>query len=87
MPVYIDPLINYGWKLGPSCHLFADTVLELVNFAVGELGLQPRWIQKSLKGVHHFDLTAGKRKLAIKKGAIELGVNEAGEKMMEIIRK
>jgi hypothetical protein len=23
--VYVDMLIDYGWRLGPSCHLLADT--------------------------------------------------------------
>lgn len=87
MPVYVDPLFNYGWRLGPSCHLFGDTAVELVDFAVGELGMAPRWIQKSRNGLLHFDLTESKRKAAVKKGAIELGINEAGKKMAEILNK
>ena len=29
MAVYVDALFNYGWKLGPSCHMIADTLDEL----------------------------------------------------------
>lgn len=39
MAVYVDPLINYGWKLGPSCHMTADTIEELNALAV-KIGLK-----------------------------------------------
>lgn len=39
MPVYADPLIDYGWRHGISCHLIADTVSELKAFAVS-LGMR-----------------------------------------------
>ena len=77
MPVYVDEIFNYGWKLGPSCHLYADTAAELVNFAVGKMRMEPRWMQKSKKGVLHFDLTVRRRAEAVKLGAIEIGHEEA----------
>ena len=32
--VYVDNLRDYGWRHGPSCHLIADSVDELIEFAV-----------------------------------------------------
>jgi hypothetical protein len=69
MAVYVDQLVNYGWRHGPSCHMIADTVGELIAFAV-EIGLRAEWFQP--KSSPHFDLTAGARELAIQHGAIEL---------------
>ncbi len=78
MSVYVDPLIpDMGWGLGPSCHLFADTRDELHEFA-GRLGLLRRWFQD--KSLPHYDLTAGKRMLALYMGAIELDRRQAVEK-------
>ena len=72
MPVYVDPLINYGWKLGPSCHLTADTEEELHNFAIS-IGMKRSWFQDGEShSLPHYDLTKGRRAAAVKKGAIEL---------------
>lgn len=67
---YVDSLRDYGWRLGPSCHLFADTEEELHAFA-RRIGLQRRWAQVSRKGVRHYDLTASKRVKALESGAVE----------------
>lgn len=79
MAVYVDPLINYGWSLGPSCHMTADSVDELNEFAV-KIGLKTSWLQMSAREMPHYDLVASKRKLAIKNGAIELSLHEAAAK-------
>lgn len=74
MAVYVDILRNWGWKLGPSCHMIADSVEELKTFAVG-IGLKESWLQEKKTGNHkdpHFDLTVGMRAKAVKAGAIEL---------------
>lgn len=71
MSVYVDFLIDYGWKLGPSCHMMADSIEELNAFAKS-IGLKPEWIQKSNGGVVHYDLTAKRRIAALKKGAIDI---------------
>ncbi len=55
MAVYVDNLRDYGWRHGPSCHLIADSIDELVEFAVS-IGLRPEWFQP--KSSPHFDLTA-----------------------------
>lgn len=43
---------------------------ELVAFAV-KLGLKPEWFQDKAFA-QHFDITASKRKLAVKYGAVEV---------------
>jgi hypothetical protein len=68
--VYVDPLRDWGWKLGPSCHLIADNNEELHQFAKA-LGLRRSWFQASASGPH-YDIVASKRLLAVKLGAIEL---------------
>ena len=69
MAVYVDRLVDYGWRHGPSCHLIADSVDELIAFAV-QMGLRAEWFQP--KSSPHFDLTAEGREAAISNGAIEL---------------
>lgn len=69
MGVYVDRLVDYGWRHGPSCHLIADSVDELIEFAV-RMGLRPEWFQP--KSSPHFDLNAEGRAAAISNGAIEL---------------
>lgn len=70
MSVYVDKLRNWGWRLGPSCHLIADTIPELHLFAA-KLGLRLAWFQDKPSG-KHYDLTRSKRELAVKYGAVEL---------------
>lgn len=81
MPVYVDSLVNYGWKRGPSCHMIADTIGELKTFAVW-IGLRPEWYQA--KSSPHFDLTADARAYAIKHGAIDLDRRAFVEKLREL---
>lgn len=69
MPVYVDALRDWGWKLGPSCHLMADSAEELHAFAA-RLGLRRSWFQTS-SSAPHYDLVASKRKLAVELGAVE----------------
>lgn len=69
MSVYVDPLRDWGWRLGPSCHLIADTLEELHSFAA-RLGLKRSWFQDKASGPH-YDLTASKRSLAVRLGALE----------------
>ena len=84
MAVYVDKLRDYGWRHGPSCHLVADSVEELMEFAVG-MGLQREWFQP--KSTPHFDLTAEGRSLAIEHGAIELDQREFVKKIRELRKK
>lgn len=85
MSVYVDImmdcLLNQNWHYSQSCHMIADTEQELVAFAK-QIGLKPEWIQR--KRLLHFDLTASKRMVAIKKGAIELERKMFSKKAKEI---
>ena len=81
MAVYVDNLRDYGWRHGPSCHLVADSVEELMEFAVG-MGMRREWFQP--KSTPHFDLTAEGRSLAIEHGAIELDQREFVKKIREL---
>jgi hypothetical protein len=81
MAVYVDNLRDYGWRHGPSCHLIADTIEELMEFAVG-MGLRPEWFQA--KSTPHFDLTADGRKAAVEHGAIELDQRQLVAKIREL---
>lgn len=81
MAVYVDKLVDYRWKHGPSCHLIADSVDELIEFAVS-IGLRPEWYQP--KSSPHFDLTAEGRAAAIRNGAIELTNRELVKKLREL---
>ena len=82
MSVYIDPLMpclkNSKWKHSKSCHLIADSEEELKLFAIA-CGLKEEWYQE--KSFPHFDLTAGKRRLARQRGAIELTTRDFVKKM------
>lgn len=75
MAVYVDALINWPrtakWKHGKACHLIADSIPELHEFA-GRLGLRREWFQTSISGIPHYDLTERKRALAVANGAVEL---------------
>lgn len=86
MSVYIDPLIDYGWSLGPSCHLTADTLKELHEFALS-IGMKRSWFQLSAgKEIPHYDLTASKRKQAVIKGAIEITRKEMGNRVTKYLK-
>jgi hypothetical protein len=78
MSVYVDPAIHpFGRML--MGHLWADSLDELLDF-VDRLGVQRKWIQghptlsepraRSASWVH-FDISKGKRKNAVRLGAIE----------------
>lgn len=69
MSVYVDKLRDWGWNHGPSCHLIADTLPELHDFA-NRLGLKRSWFQP--KSHPHYDLVASKRARAVQLGAVEL---------------
>jgi hypothetical protein len=71
MAVFVDPLRDWGWRLGPSCHLITDGPNEELHTFARRIGLRRAWFQASASGPH-YDLTAGKRALAVRLGAVEL---------------
>ena len=73
MAVYVDQLCDWGWKHGPSCHLIADSIPELIEFAVN-IGMRAEWFQP--RSSPHFDLTVQVREIALAAGAIELSKRE-----------
>ena len=81
MGVYVDKLVDYSWRHGPSCHLIADSVKELMAFAVA-MGLRAEWFQPSSSP--HFDLTREGRVAAVRHGAIELSNREFVTKIREL---
>jgi hypothetical protein len=85
MSVYVDRLFDWGWRLGPSCHLIADTEAELHALA-GRIGLLRRWYQ-GRASTPHYDLTASRRVLAIQAGAIELDRDPYIDKVRELRQK
>lgn len=84
MAVYVDKLTDYGWRHGPSCHLIADSVEELIEFAVS-IGLRAEWYQP--KSSPHFDLTEEGREVAVQRGAIELDNRSLVAKLRELRAK
>jgi hypothetical protein len=91
MAIYVDDLMQHGApgqyrgkdaaqaeRVGARnghrwCHLFADEAdcIELHHFAVS-IGLKRSWFQGN-----HYDLTPGKRALAVRAGAKELSRKES----------
>lgn len=74
MAVYVDGLREWGWRLGKSCHLIADTEEELHAFAA-RIGLRRAWAQGSRSGIPHYDLTVSRRERAIAAGAVDCAEN------------
>ena len=72
MSCYVDALLDYGWKYGPSCHLLADTEEELHAMAY-KIGMKRSWFQVGGKAeMPHYDLVASRRKRAVDFGAVEI---------------
>lgn len=70
MTVYVDELRQWPTKIAcfraGSCHLTADTLEELHEFA-GRIGLRRAWFQDGR--VPHYDLTPSRREHALAAGA------------------
>lgn len=67
MAVYVDDEL-IDWRGKQWCHMVADTLPELHEFAL-QLGLKPSWFQNKSK-YPHYDVTVGMRNKAIRLGAI-----------------
>lgn len=79
MSVYVDTARN-KFKRMVMCHLMADTLEELHEFAA-RLGMKRAWYQPV--STPHYDLSLSRRALALKLGAVEIDER----KVVEIIRK
>lgn len=72
MPVYVDDVfIPYGRM--KMCHMIADTEEELHEMA-DKIGMRRAWFQAGNRP--HYDVSKGKRKLAVENGAIEITIKE-----------
>ena len=76
--VYVDVLLPWPkttkWPYKFSCHLFADSIVEL-HFFAKKIKLKRSWFQET--SIPHYDLTSSKRKMAIEFEAKEVERNEA----------
>lgn len=74
---WLQPCIpNRRWRWDEACHLFSDDGdLEALHAFAEELGLKRAWFQDHPR-LPHYDLTAGKRKQALKLGAVEISKAE-----------
>jgi hypothetical protein len=74
MSVYVDTAV-YGYGRMTMCHMLADTPEELHAMA-DRIGVARRWFQQPPKAsFFHYDISKGKRALAVKAGAIECDRN------------
>lgn len=74
MTVYVDDMLRparVGRIQSRWSHLMADTTAELVAFAK-EVGLREEWIQHPGTHREHFDLTEGRRRVALAAGAVPI---------------
>jgi hypothetical protein len=73
MAVYVDPLrrtaLSSQWPFDRGCHMYADTLAELHNFA-RSIRLRREWFQDNSRHPH-YDLTRTRRARAVQAGAIE----------------
>ena len=80
MSVYVDNMrAKYGRMV--MFHMLADTTDELLAMA-DKIGVARKWLQHPGTPKEHFDIAMGKRELAVKAGAIEIG----NKQLTEIIR-
>lgn len=74
MSIYVDEMRvsipSSSWPYKYACHLVADSVVELQEFAI-RLGLHPSWFQNKPE-LPHYDLTTSMRRKAVRMGAVEL---------------
>lgn len=96
MTVYVDQIRTYDMnQIKPParrwgtrwCHMTADTLDELHAFAK-KLGLSASYYQPHrLEMLCHYDLTPGRRQMAIKKGAVPRTLDELGHAVLMKLRE
>ena len=84
--VYVDDLMtcipNKNWRWNQSCHLIADSIEELHEFAK-RVGMRREWFQNDSR-LPHYDLTAKRRAVAVRLGAVEIDRRQFVNKMREL---
>jgi Protein of unknown function (DUF4031) len=81
MPVYIDHYFEPLGRMHMS-HMIADTLPELHEMA-DKIGVARKWFQDKAS-TPHYDVSKGKRELAIKFGAIPVDRKELVRKIREL---
>lgn len=80
--IYIDPLMNHGWKLRGhpqrNCHMFTDDNINELHKMAELIGMKRSWFQN--KRIPHYDLTAARAEKAVELGVVQLTRKEAVEK-------
>ena len=75
---YVDALLAWpksdAWKYGKACHLMIDamTPIDILHEFASRIGMKRSWFQVSASGVPHYDLTARRRAMAVRLGAVEV---------------
>lgn len=81
MAVYVDDMFaNFGRM--KMCHLIADSHEELMAMAA-TIDIQSRWLQHPGTSKEHFDVSMGKRALALQHGAQAITWKELAEKVAQ----
>jgi hypothetical protein len=81
MAVYVDNMrAHYGRLI--MCHMIADSTAELLAMAES-IGVERKWLQWPGKQNEHFDVCLAMRKRAVKRGAIEITMQELAVKVRE----
>lgn len=79
MTVYVDVLMNHGWKLRghptKNCHMFTDGDIEELHEMAEAIGMKRSWFQD--KRIKHYDLHTRRRQKAVELGAVEVSRREA----------
>lgn len=74
MAIYVDEFPGDDWgKWNGGGHMTCTNIFELHSMA-RRIGLRKSWFQK--KRIPHYDLTASKRRLALKHGAVHIEIGE-----------
>ena len=69
MTVYVDDVAHAFGRM-KMCHMWADSLDELLAMA-DLIGVQRKWLQQPPKASWvHFDISLGKKALALKAGAV-----------------
>ena len=70
MSVYVDDIAAPFGRM-VMCHMLADSTEELLTMA-DTIGVARQWIQDAGTPREHFDISKGKRALAVQAGALEV---------------
>lgn len=81
MTVYVDDMkAAYGRMV--MCHMIADTTQELLEIA-DQIGVARKWLQDPGSWKEHFDISLGKRKLAVEAGVTEITMRKLSEILLK----